>query len=277
MRLMAQQRAKPRTLTEPASPLEIYVPPPPLSGLVESLWYSPGDTCPRSQELVLPTGSADLVIRLDESQAVGGGVSGPRSRPVVVGAAKTHELLGVHFKPGGAFPFLQFPLGEFLNRGLTISEIWGPRDSCRLLDVLSQAKGVNGKFRGLETLLMSLVRQDPGHHPAVSFALEALTQNPACSSLDLAGHAGYSQRRFVELFRAEVGMRPKLFCRLRRFRMVVRGLQSQSTAQWTNLALESGYFDQSHFIHDFREFSGVTPREYIGLRTPHVNHLQHPA
>jgi AraC-like DNA-binding protein len=59
--------------------------------------------------------------------------------------------------------------------------------------------------------------------------------------------------------------------------MVVRGLQSQSTAQWTNLALESGYFDQSHFIHDFREFSGVTPREYIGLRTPHVNHLQHPA
>lgn len=273
---MSQPKEKVSTCAGPASPLQIYIPGPPVSALVESFWYARGDDSPRGKELVLPTGSADLIIRLDAYQAVDGGVSGPRSRPVVVSNARPQDLLGVHFRPGGAFPFLRDPLGELFNRTYTIREIWGPRPSNQLLDALNQVDGIDRKFRVLENWLMRRMR-DPGHHPAVALALEASIENPVWSSRDLAGCAGYSQRRFIELFRNEVGMRPKLFCRLRRFRAVVTALRSQSTADWARVALESGYFDQSHFIHDFREFSGVTPREYIGLRTPHVNHLHHPA
>src|SRR5437867_10660051 len=90
-----------------------YVPGPPLSEFVALFWYFRGDEVPNAKERVLPTGAVDLIIRLDSARTSDSGMHGPRTRSVVITTTSRHELIGVHFKLGGAFPFLQFPVGDF--------------------------------------------------------------------------------------------------------------------------------------------------------------------
>ena len=82
-----------------------------------------------------------------------------------------------------------------------------------------------------------------------------------------------SQRRFIQLFSNEVGLTPKLFCRVNRFQRVVRSLASIEEVDWAEVALDCGYYDQAHFIHDFQDFAGITPSAYLEHCTEHLNHV----
>jgi AraC-like DNA-binding protein len=86
---------------------------------------------------------------------------------------------------------------------------------------------------------------------------------------------GLSQRRFIDLFKREVGMTPKLFCRVRRFQDVLAFVRKSKTPDWSEAAYICGYFDQSHLIRDFRIFSGINPTDYALRRTNRVmeNHV----
>ena len=90
----------------------------------------------------------------------------------------------------------------------------------------------------------------------------------------LAESIGVSQRRFIQLFRDELGLAPKLFGRVQRFQQAIKAIDRRETVDWLDLALSCGYFDQAHFIHDFIEFSSLTPGEYLGLRTAHLRHVR---
>jgi len=69
-------------------------------------------------------------------------------------------------------------------------------------------------------------------------------------------------------------MTPKVFSRLSRFRAVLNTIETVTYVDWTATALECGYFDQAHFIHDFRDFSGMSPSAYIRHRTAGPNHVR---
>jgi hypothetical protein len=85
--------------------------------------------------------------------------------------------------------------------------------------------------------------------------------------------AAQSARRFIEVFTDEVGLTPKLFCRVQRFQETVRRIGMGRRVDWAGMALDCGYFDQAHFIHDFRAFSGLSPSAYAAQRTGHLNHV----
>jgi AraC-like DNA-binding protein len=70
-----------------------------------------------------------------------------------------------------------------------------------------------------------------------------------------------------------VGLAPKLFCRVRRFQKVVRMISAGQPVDWAEVALTCGYFDQAHFIHDFRAFSGINPTSYLADYIEHLNHV----
>ena len=89
----------------------------------------------------------------------------------------------------------------------------------------------------------------------------------------MTGRIGLSPRRFIQLFAEEVGLTPKLFCRVRRFQEVVRFIDTQRRFSWSNLALACGYYDQAHFINDFQSFSGLTPTAYLREKGEHSNHV----
>jgi AraC-like DNA-binding protein len=104
-------------------------------------------------------------------------------------------------------------------------------------------------------------------HYAVSAALEMFGMNqPVPTVRDIANYLALSQRRFIQVFKAEVGLTPKLFSRIRRFQQTRSIIQQNPSPNWAGLALDLGYFDQSHLIREFLEFSGLSPTEYLNRR-----------
>jgi AraC-like DNA-binding protein len=80
---------------------------------------------------------------------------------------------------------------------------------------------------------------------------------------DVIQRIGLSPRRFGELFRSEVGLSPKTFCRVRRFNEVLKRIERVYEIDWADVPLSCGYFDQAHFNHEFRAFAGLTPSDYL--------------
>jgi AraC-like DNA-binding protein len=248
-----------------------------LSEFVEVLWYWSDHPRPFIQERVLPMGTVELVIRLESFRTSESGIAGPRSAPMIIERHETNQLLGVHFKPGGAFPFLGFPFGDLHNAWITLSDLWGEKRAKRLLCLLHEAPSIDLKFDVVERWLTWIASQPLKHHEAVAFALGEFDNHPRLhSSAVIAEKVNLSQRRFIDVFRNQVGMTPKLFCRVQRFTEIIQTIQPMKTVDWADLAMSYGYTDQSHFIHEFREFSGLRPSEYLELRTEHTGHVRVP-
>jgi AraC-like DNA-binding protein len=264
-----------------------YVPRPPLSDFVDLLWQHQGPAPRHPRERVLPTGTVELVINLRadtvgyfdranprQLRGVRGPlVGGPQSEFFVIGTADQASILGVHFKPGGAFPFLKVPAGELHNTHVALETLWGA-EAIRLRDRLAEAKTPAARFRILEESLLAQAARPLARHPAVAFALREFRRVPQRRTVAaVTKEVGLSPRRFIAVFAEEVGLTPKLFCRVQRFQELLRRIATEERVDWANVALACGYYDQAHFINDFQAFSGLTPTGYLRERGEHVNHV----
>ena len=113
-------------------------------------------------------------------------------------------------------------------------------------------------------------------HPAVAIGLRVIiVERPYDASIaSVTGMSGLSAKRFIERFKSEVGMTPKCYSQLLRFQQTVALADRARRMDWTRIAMDSGYFDQAHFIRDFRSFSGMTPTAYQAARTEFRNHVK---
>jgi len=116
----------------------------------------------------------------------------------------------------------------------------------------------------LQEALLSRMCHGVEKHYAVSTALEMFRKNHAGPTVrEAAKYLGLSQRRFIQIFKDEVGLTPKLFSRIQRFQQTRTFIQHNPSINWADLAVDLGYFDQSHLIREFLEFSGLSPTDYI--------------
>jgi AraC-like DNA-binding protein len=168
----------------------------------------------------------------------------------------------VHFKPGGAVAILGIPASEFQDAHTDLRAIWGPA-ATELRERLCALKEPADRFGLLEQTLIGRLINDPNRHGAVRVALDVLMRTHGqAKTRDVARAVDLSQRRFIELFAREVGLAPKLFGRIQRFQHALSRSQCETGADWAQLAIECGYFDQSHLIRDFVAFTGVSPNDY---------------
>jgi AraC-like DNA-binding protein len=272
-----------------------YRPGPPLDEFVDSFWIAANAEAPR-KERILPTGTFELVVNLRDDQIrvyepaqlercrrlSGAVLSGPYSRAFACDASQHAAMLGVHFKPGGAFPFIGAHASDLSDTHADLADVWG-RPGAELRERLCSADTPVQQLRVMETVLRQRLRRTPKSHPAVRIALQMFGSGGAGAAVrDAAREVGVCRRHLTRLFNAEVGLTPKLFCRLLRFQRA-RGLAEQfAHAQpdrvapgqvplvpdWAELATTCGYFDQSHLINDFDEFSGLTPTHYLRQGQP---------
>jgi AraC-like DNA-binding protein len=266
-----------------------YRPGPPLSDFVDLFWlyegYAPSHA--HAKERLLPTGTMELVINLREDRVRvydrqdtdrfecfrGSVICGAQSEFFVIDTAEQASVIGVHFRPGGAFPFLRLTAGELLDTHVSLDSLWGNRAD-DLRHRLLEARTAEARFTILERSLLAQADRPLMHHHAVAFALEEVRRTPnAWTVAHLAERVGLSHRRFIQVFTEEVGLTPKLFGRIMRFQQVLGQLEAGQRVRWASLAANCGYYDQAHFIRDFRAFSGLNPTSYLELRTEHVNHV----
>lgn len=266
----------------------VYRPSGPLGALVDKLWLfsdsSRGEPLPgHAKERVLPDGSMGIIINLYEDriplydcddparvETVNGAlVVGARTRFTIIDAAQI-SVAGVQFRPGGARPFFEPPGGELQDAQLPLDLLWrcAARD---LRDEMLEAPSPAAKLAALESALIRCAARPLERSAAVAFATRALGH--ARSVAGVTSQIGISPRRFSDLFRAEVGLTPKAFFRVRRFHQAIRRIHTAESVDWADLALSCGYYDQAHFIHDFGGFAGVSPTAYLAGRTPFMNHV----
>jgi AraC-like DNA-binding protein len=132
-------------------------------------------------------------------------------------------------------------------------------------------------FQLLESFLLRQAGDSPGADSAarcIEYAVASIVQRPTLRRLhQLSDEIGYSQKHFIELFKQQVGVSPKQYFKIMRFQKVIGAIESTETISWSDIALESGYYDQAHFIHDFKRFSGFTPNEYMKRKTDTLNYI----
>ncbi len=245
----------------------------PLSRFVDFFWLAEGYVQSHAAERVLPTGCVDLILSLDEHHKVDV-VAGARSQSIVIDTSRPLSFIGVRFLPGGAFPFLGLPVGELQDVSVEPAVLWGPR-ARTLREKLLHTPAPQARFDILERFLLERLHEARDRHPAVQYAIQAIGDSEGAASVaSIVKHTGLSARRFIATFRDEVGLAPKVFCRLARFRRVIGQLRAVDSVDWADIAVGCGYFDQPHFIHDFRAFAGVSPSAYLRQRTASTNHLR---
>jgi AraC-like DNA-binding protein len=263
------------------------VPRPPLNSVIESIWLYQNDPRPQALERILPTGAAQLIVNLKEDQTrlydpecphrsvstSGSVLSGVQSRFQVIDTSEQEYVAGVAFKPGGTVPIMRMPAHEASDTCISLELLWGPRRTATLRERLLGGNDIDSTLDALEAVLQEMWRP-PGLHPAVDYALAAFDRAPLTTSIAKVTDAiGLSAKRFIERFKVEVGLTPKRYCRIRRFQRALTLANRGRQVDWTRVALDCGYFDQAHFIHDFRGFAGLTPTAYQSARTAFQNHV----
>ena len=268
-----------------------HIPKPPLNEFVELFWFYDGFPARGHQkERLMPDGSVELVINLKEdetrvydretldlsSSLPGTSVCGPHSSFFVIDTAEQDSVMGIHFKPGGAFPFLKLPVEELHNLHVSLDDLWGCEAEL-LRERLLAAESPELKFQVLEECLLAQVYKPLERHRAVNYALGLFRNiHTAPAMADVSDQIGISSRRFIQLFSDQVGLTPKLFCRVRRFQHVLQTIHTGTEFDWAEIAADCGYYDQAHFIHDFKAFSGINPTAYSLQKTEHLNHVPIP-
>jgi AraC-like DNA-binding protein len=263
------------------------IPGAPLDRFVSLLWHCRGPAQPHAFDRILPDGDIGLIVNLAEDQTrvydsfnlsrvktlSGCVLVGAHSESFVIDTAEEQWVMGAEFHPAGAVPFLGMPAGEVEGMHVPLDDLWR-RCGRQLRERVLEAPTADARLRILEQVLAERVARVPEGHPAVLYALDEFGRGPRVRTIaEVTGRVGMSARRFIERFRNEVGMTPKRFCRVRRFQQALRLIGAGKRVEWTDVALDCGYFDQPHFIHDFRAFAGMSPTEYAARRGPYQNHV----
>jgi AraC-like DNA-binding protein len=275
-----RRKRKPLILSRPRvvmSPMRVtYKPAAQLSAYVDEIWYCDGHGVVPRKERALPTGRFQLFVSLSEAPIGGWGrtnwevgrgasslVVGMQTHFCVIDGSTLEAAMGVVFWPGAARAFFDAPADAFYNERVPLDLIWGSLAG-EFRDRVREASTPAEKFQAMEAALLARANRRLALHPAVRYALGEFARQPHIRSvLDVAKEAGLSRHRFAQLFREQVGLTPKLYCRLHRFQSVLRQIASGAAVDWADLALAGGYCDQAHLANEFRSFSGISPGSYL--------------
>jgi AraC-like DNA-binding protein len=254
------------------------------------LWYARVPLAAHGRERILPTGSAQIIINLardylldcPEGQPVRrmapSSIVGARSVYEIVDTSDMADLIGIVVVPGRLSPMVADAADLFSNRGIALDDVWGTRASWLREQLLALAVPEE-RLRCLERFLAErlatpLMRAASLREATVRFALGEFARAPLARSVgEVARNIGWSERRFSQVFREDVGLTPKVWCRIQRFQRAVHQLHAGGDVAWSEMALDCGFYDQSHFANEFRAFSGIDATTYSARRTIWANHI----
>jgi AraC-like DNA-binding protein len=259
-----------------------YVPRSPLSFFVAKFWHYEQYVVGHAWERIMPSCGTGLLINLQEDELRwrdvgkgtvnrirGFGISGPQPRPMEIDTFQQQYIMGVEFREAGAAALFGFPAYELAAAHVGLADLCG-REVTLLHEQLVDAPTPAMRFRLLEAWLLPRAVARMQRSLPVVHALSLLERLPVAA---VASQLTMSPKRLIQSFRAEVGLAPKLYCRVRRFERTIRAIEQSAEVNWALVGCQHGYYDQAHLTHEFRSLSGYTPSEYLSLRGPYARHV----
>lgn len=228
-----------------------------LGFFVERYWIIHWDLpAPYVQE-TLPYPCVNLVFEKDRSGVFGVG-TGKFAR-VLEGAGK---VFGVKFRPGGFYPFVKSPVSRFTDGCLSLEDAFGV-DSRPLAAAILCPDDESGMIERAECFLRERLPERDDKVTAINAMIDHIIAERTITRVDdVTRRFPISKRALQRLFSQYVGVSPKWVIQRYRLHEAVEQLDAGCVVDWPKLALELGYFDQAHFIKDFKAIVGRTPAEY---------------
>ena len=247
-----------------------------LSPYIESLFHFENFMPDHAIERVVPTGHLFIIFALDgmtrktfdndtlrpNDTFSKAWVSGVHKNYISISAHQNSEMLVIQFKPYGAFPFLKSSVDSFNDTVVPAENIFGD-DILNLHEkIVTQettqtklkvaAKWIENKFDNSKTPPADIIN-----------IVHQLQNEPTENHKTIIDDYAKTQKHLINQFKKYVGVTPKYYHRIVRFNKILQLIQKREMIPWGQIAYECNYTDQSHFIKDFKYFSGFNPTEFI--------------
>lgn len=194
-------------------------------------------------------------------------LAGPLSRHTDMIASAEFSVFGVYLWPWSAELLFTIPPATQLDAMIDLSTQWSPAEQVPYAGILT-TDDPERSMQLLGDLLLHRVQGTAVDEAIRSVVQRLLTSEEFPGVEELAAEVSLARRQFERRFKTMTGLAPALFLRILRFQRCFRMLENGRADSLTGIAIEAGYFDQSHFIRDFKRFSGMNPRRYF-RDTPH--------
>jgi AraC-like DNA-binding protein len=229
-----------------------------LAGVVERIWHFDGLTTHRRERL-FPNGMVELVVQLDEPHwLIARGrtrtpalcVTGLQTGAMLIESPGRCRVMGIRLHPAGAYALLARPVHELTGRTIALADI-ARHAAEELGNRCADARGAEARMRIAAAWAAERVARAPPLDRSIAWSA-------AVPIAGLRARTGQSKRRHVAAFRAQIGLTPKLYARIVRFRRALAELEGP--APLAEIASACGYYDQPHMNAEFRALAGLTPR-----------------
>jgi AraC-like DNA-binding protein len=255
-----------------------FLPRPDLAHIVKCVWNyeSAADERGGRPERIVPDGNPELVVHyghpFSEITAERGKQAQPRvflmgqmTRPLALDPTQgAPGIIGVRFHPAGVRAMIGASMDEFTDHHLKVADL-APAAAESLVDQIATAP--NAATRA--AVLQNFVAERAAYHArfqdtdVARWTIRLARANGRLSVADLAREADLSPRQLERRFATQVGIAPRQYANVIRFRSVFDLLTGASKPDWATLAAGAGYFDQSHMIRDFQRFLGCSPTAFL--------------
>jgi|CXWL01.1.fsa_nt_gi AraC-like DNA-binding protein len=247
-----------------------------LSRYVKSYWTleSSDENHTASSEKVFPDGCIELMFhygdRFREYKPGHEAELQPRSfiygqieKFIEIEATGKIGILGIRFHPNGLRPFVKFDVNELTGQAVEIRDLWG-KDGEILEDGILNACSNEKRIALFEIFLLRRLKEFSETDPVIERCVDSILRSDGNIAIDdLAYQLNIGRRHLERKFISNVGIRPKLLSRITRFRNTLNLIEHKQFTSLTMVAYEGGFYDQAHFIRDFKEFTGLNPKQYF--------------
>ncbi|MBO3697168.1 AraC family transcriptional regulator [Roseivirga sp. E12] len=264
---------------------QTFQPHPDLSALVKFYWTLEVPYDPNNQkQKIIPDGCIEMTFNLEDKikryitedeyivhpQSM---IMGQRTKSYFIEPLGNVKSFAICFYPYGFANFVSTPLEDLVDIETPIESLFGESDAKELEQNIIQASSTAERIAVIEAFLLKKLNQNTTIQNIVKTTVDTLVSTNGSASITQIMNGDLSKRRQLErYFKKEIGISPKQLGRVLRLQTALN-LLLNSDKNLTSIAYESEYFDQTHFIKDFKEFTGITPKEFLGNENMELSSL----
>ncbi|KAB1232603.1 helix-turn-helix domain-containing protein [Chryseobacterium viscerum] len=253
---------------------QTFPPQPDLASIIKCYWTleSPREAVPQVQTIV-PDGCMEMIIHYGDlyNQYIDGKpvlqprscVFGQLTEPLKIEPTGITGIFSVRFHHDGFIPFATIPIKEMDDQAIPLEKLFGIQGS-ELEENVLKASTVQEKISIVETFLLERLNTETIDRIVQSTVDLLLNVDGKISVNELSKQTNINRRQLERKFSSAIGLSPKQLSKTIRLQTTIKHLLNKEYASLTALAYESEYYDQAHFIKDFKEFTGFTPKEFYG-------------
>lgn len=251
---------------------QVYSPSEKLSKYIKLYWTLEGDFSDTpTKNRVFPDGCIELIFHygsLFKKYNINGAAIQPRcffhgqlTKFIEIEATGKTGIFSIRFQPHGLKPFVNFNVNRITDDVINIEDVWNSAGE-KLANEMITATSNEIRIKIIEDFLLAQLKEIS--NDVIPSSVKQIEQASGMISIDeVASDAYLGRRQFERKFSETVGLSPKMFARIIRFNYVLKLIEKKEWNNLSQLAQDGGFYDQAHFIKDFKDFTGLNPKSYF--------------